>query len=75
MKNTREMIKTWSFRDWLVYYSPRPIRYIGDAYDNLPAVQSYNEKYAEVNRIEKELTDLDQKYSIWIVTNKDYMWT
>lgn len=175
MKNTRQTIKIWGFRDWLIHFSPRPIRYIGDAYDwlfprhkygwidyvsiffqprqrwiknhieynkwcdkiqlipdflfgcvihlveeekwlehidysvtdhhaefarglhecytyikvrrpnlekamdeaygKLPAVQAYNEKYAEVNRIEKELTDLDQKYSIWIVTNKGYMWT
>jgi hypothetical protein len=175
MKKTLKLIKTYGFREWLIYFSPRPLSYIGDAYNwlfpkhklgwvdylsiifkprqrwikdhieynkwcdkvqlipdflfgcvvhlveeekwlesidyeatdhhakfakelqecydyikvgrpklnkdldeaykNIPDVVDYEERYGEVIRIEKELTDLDQKYSIWIVTNKGFMWT
>lgn len=50
-------------------------RQLDYAYDNLPKAQDYHERYAEVIRIEKEIDKLDKEYAIWIVENKDYMWT
>jgi hypothetical protein len=36
---------------------------------------SYEKDYAEVDRIEKLLTELDTKWLVWIVQNRDYLWT
>ena len=33
------------------------------------------EKYGEVNRIEKEIEDLDTKWLTWIVVNRNFFWT
>ena len=39
-----------------------------------PDLRSYNEKYAEVHRLEAEIIKLDRRYMTWIVANKDFMW-
>ena len=35
----------------------------------------YEEVYGEHNRLEKLLDDTDEKYLIWIVQNRGYLWT
>ena len=39
-----------------------------------PDLRSYQEKYAEVHRLEAEISKLDKRYMTWIVANKDFMW-
>jgi PAB1-binding protein PBP1 len=36
---------------------------------------TYEEKYGEVNRLEKELEDLDTKWLVWIVENRGFFWS
>ena len=33
MKTTIEDIKMWGIRDWLSYYAPTPLKYIGHLWD------------------------------------------
>ena len=47
---------------------------LDDAYDNLPAGGSYEEKYADVISTEKAIEDGDEKYMMWIVKNTNYLW-
>lgn len=59
---------------YIKYDRPTLEKQLDDAYDNLPDVEGYHEKYKKVNDTEKEIDRLDQKYMIWIVTNKKYLW-
>lgn len=59
---------------YIKYDRPALEQQLEDAYDNLTDVEGYHEKYKKVNDTEKEIDRLDQKYMIWIVTNKAYLW-
>ncbi len=37
--------------------------------------KSYEEKYGEINRLEKEIHDLKTKVMVWVVENREYLWT
>jgi hypothetical protein len=39
-----------------------------------PSEKSYDELYGEVNKIEKELDETDEKWLTWIVQNRKYLW-
>lgn len=39
------------------------------------STKSYEELYGEVNRLEVELKNIDDKYLTWIVLNKETLWT
>ena len=47
---------------------------IDKAYPEFSNTGSYEEKYAEVNRLEAKISKLDKRYMTWIVANKDFMW-
>jgi hypothetical protein len=36
--------------------------------------KSYEEEYGEVNKIEKELDETDEKWLTWIIQNRKYLW-
>ena len=38
------------------------------------ASATYEEAYGEVNRLEKELEELDTKWLVWIVENRNFFW-
>ena len=61
--------------DYIKVRRPNLEKEIDEAYQNLPQVSDYEEKYAEVIRIEKEIDKMDKHFMIWIVTNKGFMWT
>ena len=60
--------------EYITVARPALEQQLDDAYDNLPEVGSYEEKYADVISTEKAIEDGDKKYMMWIVKNKDYLW-
>lgn len=38
-------------------------------------IQSYEEKYGEIDKLEKEISDLKTKVMVWIVNNREELWT
>ena len=60
--------------EYITVARPALEQQLDDAYDNLPEVGSYEEKYADVISTEKAIKDGDKKYMMWIVDNKDYLW-
>ncbi len=46
---------------------------IGDLTSEELTFESYEEKYAEVHRLEEEISKLDKRYMTWIVANKNFM--
>jgi hypothetical protein len=41
---------------------------------SINASATYEEAYGEVNRLEKELEELDTKWLVWIVENRNFFW-
>lgn len=60
--------------EYITVTRPALEQQIEDAYDNLPESGSYEEKYADVISTEKTLKEADDKYMMWIVENKNFMW-
>lgn len=54
---------------------PLLVKQLDDAYSNMSTKSLCNEALSEVTRLEKDLDNLDKKHIIWIVKNKDFMWT
>lgn len=48
---------------------------LDDAYNHVPLTGSFEEAYADVLSIEKDIEDSENKYVMWIAENKGYMWT
>lgn len=62
--------------DYIKNIRPSLEKQMDDAYpsDEMQDL-AYEEKYKEVNRIEKEIEDNDTKWLCWIVTNRGFFWT
>lgn len=71
-KFSHQLVKCY---EYIKVMRPSLERKLDHAYDNLPKAQEYHERYAEVIRLEKAINKLDKEYMVWIVNNKDYMWT
>jgi len=61
--------------EYIVTARPMLERQLDDAYENVPKVGSYEEMYADVISTERTIKEADDKYTVWIVKNRDYMWT
>ena len=71
-KFSNELVECYSY---IITKRPSLEQQLEDAYDNVPSRGTYEERYSEVNRLKIEIDKLDRKYMIWIVENKDFMWT
>lgn len=54
---------------------PNLEKLLDKACDNLPASQTYEIRYAEVNELSEKIDKLDNKVIVWVIENKGYMWT
>lgn len=62
--------------DYIKNERPTLTKQMEDAYPTKELKNlSYEERYGEVNRIEKEIEDKDTKWLVWIVSNRNMFWT
>jgi len=65
---------------WDAYPETKPFDELFNKLDNgnyeyIPSKKSYEEEYAEVNRLEKLIDETDTKWLTWIVVNRGKLWT
>lgn len=61
--------------DYIKNVRPSLEKQAENSFPELGVEGTYEEKYSEVNRLEKEIEDNDTKWLTWIVSNRNFFWT